>query len=124
MLQVKLIEPTPENSCLIELTQGKFAIVDRPEPDVLRHFNWCAIKWNFRWYAVAYVTVNGKRSCVAMHKILTDTPFGWVCHHYNRNSLDNRLGNLLNMTQRHHRKLHGIRRFGHKHREKTSAKRQ
>lgn len=124
MLQVKLTEPTPENSCLIELTQGKFAIVDRPEPFQLRYFNWCAIKWNFRWYAIAWTSARGKRSCIAMHRLIADTPRGWVCHHYNRNSLDNRFANLLNQTPRHHRELHGIRHFGSKARKKTSAKRQ
>ena len=114
MLQVKLENPTPENSCLIELSQGKFAIVDRPEPLGLQYFKWRAIRCNFRWYAVATSTYTGHKSTVAMHRLIAGTPANEVCHHLNKHSLDNRLCNLMNLTNRAHAQLHKIRRWRRK----------
>lgn len=113
MLQVKLEKPGPENSCLIELTQGKFAIVDRPMPPGVMDHKWRAVKWNFRWYAYSTRTLAGKCAGVAMHRLIANTPIGEVCHHANKNSLDNRRPNLMNMSNRFHGELHRIRKWGH-----------
>jgi len=120
MLQVKLQKSTPENSCLIELSQGKFAIVDRPEPARLRYFKWRAIRCNFRWYAVSNVIQAGRRTTIAMHRFIAETPSNEICHHLNKNSLDNRLGNLMNMTNRQHAQLHKIRRWKRKNQRITT----
>lgn len=112
MLQVKLEDPTPENSCQVKLNHGKFAVVDRPMPHCIIVYKWRAIKWNFRWYAYSTRTLAGKCAGVAMHRLIANTPIGEVCHHYNKNSLDNRLANLLNQTNHDHAELHGIRKWG------------
>lgn len=114
MLQVKLETPTPENSRMVKLTQGKFAIVDIDVNPVIWEFKWRAIKWNFRYYAYSTKRLDGTRARVAMHRLLAKTPPGEIAHHLNKNSLDNRLGNLMNMTDRHHKELHKIRKFGRK----------
>lgn len=124
MLQVKLEKPTPENSCLIELSQGKFAIVDKPVPEFIGEYKWRAVRWNFRWYAYASTLLNGSPCRQAMHRLIARTPHGQICHHYNKNSLDNRLGNLLNQTQHDHAELHGIRKWGRNLPMKTNRKRQ
>ena len=112
MLQVKLETPTAENSIRVALTQGKFAIVDINVDPVIWEYKWRAIKWNFRWYAYSTKMLDGTIARVAMHRLIAHTPPGQVCHHLNKNSLDNRKANLLNMTNREHAELHGIRRWG------------
>lgn len=114
MLQVKLEKPTDSNSYAWPLTHGKSAIVDRPIPSVLCDYKWVAVLWNYRWYAYSWKKIDGTRSRIAMHRLLADTPPGETTHHLNKNSLDNRGANFLNMTHRAHKQLHGIRRFGRK----------
>lgn len=120
MLQVKLEKPTTENSCSIELTQGKSCIVSKPFPVILDEYIWVAVKWNFRWYAYSWKKKDGTRSRIAMHRLLAHTPRGEICHHRNTNTLDNRDANFHNMSHRHHKQLHGIRRYGRKNKHKTT----
>lgn len=122
MLQVKLETPTKYNSIPIELTQGKVAIIDQAPPDDFFDYVWVAVKWNFRWYAYSWKKKDGTRSRIAMHRLIANTPPNEIPHHLNKNSLDNRRGNLLNMTYWHHKQLHGIRRFGRKNEHKTTIK--
>ena len=112
MFQVKLETPTPENSIMVKLTQGKFAIVDLDVDPVIWKYKWRAIKWNFRYYAYSTKRLDGTPARIAMHRLIAGTSPGEICHHLNGHSLDNRLGNLINMTNRHHAELHGIRRWG------------
>jgi len=114
MLQVKLEKPGPHNSHLVALSQGKSAIVDLDVTSAVWQYRWRAIRWHYRWYAYATKRLDGTCCRVAMHRLIAQTPPGQVCHHYNRNSLDNRLANLLNLTNRHHKELHKIRKFGRK----------
>lgn len=113
MLQVKLEKPTPTNSFMVPLTHGKFAIVDLRGASKVFHYKWRAIKWHKKWYAYSTKRLDGTPVRIAMHRLIAETPPGEVTHHLNRNSLDNRLANLLNMTNRHHGELHKIRRWGH-----------
>ena len=112
MFQVKLEKPTGLTCNWILLTRGKFAIIDRGQLQLVSGFRWVAVRWHFRWYAYSYFDVHGNRSRVAMHRLIAETPAGELVHHLNKNSLDNRRSNLLNMTHRAHKTLHGIRRFG------------
>lgn len=120
MLQVKLEKPTEFNSYRWPLTHDKTAIVDLPVPAHLYDYKWVAVCWNFRWYAYSYRKVNGDKSGIAMHRLIANTPPNETTHHLNKNSLDNRQANLLNMTFRDHKQLHGIRRFGRKKKVKTT----
>lgn len=123
MFRMKLETPTPENSRRIELTQGKFAIVDLDcDPEIWK-YKWRAIKWNFRWYAYATLRLDGTRARVAMHRLIARTPPGEITHHANGNSLDNRAANLMNMTNSLHSDIHGIRRWGHASNKRTAKTR-
>lgn len=122
MLQVKLEEPTEFNSFNFPLTQGKSTIVDLPVPTILYKYQWVAVYWNFRWYAYSYRKIDKSISRIAMHRLLANAKPGETTHHLNKNSLDNRQANFLNMTFLHHKQLHGIRRFGRKKKVKTTIK--
>lgn len=114
MLQVKLEKPTKYNAIPVDLGHGKIAIIDQSPPDDVFDYDWRPVRWHFRWYAIATRKLDGTPCRVSMHRLIANTPPGEVCHHYNKNTLDNRRGNLLNQSPRHHRQLHRIRRFGRK----------
>jgi len=116
MLQVKLEPPTKYNSIPIDLGDGKIAIIDQSPPDDIFDYKWRPVLWNFRWYAIATSRLDGTRCRVSMHRLIAQTPPGEVCHHFNKNSLDNRRGNLLNQMPLHHGQLHKIRKFRAKNR--------
>ena len=91
-----------ENIAIIPLTHGKVAIVDPHRYNALRMFHWRAVQAHRNWYAKTTLTKNGKTFDISMHRFVAQTPFGQVCHHKNRNSLDNRETNLVNMEKRSH----------------------
>lgn len=96
-------------SCLknIELTQGKFAIVDDSEFDNVNQFKWHYDKTT--GYAKRSVTTNGVRKIVYMHRFINNTPDGMLTDHKNGDRLDNRKENLrsCNRTQNHANKRVG-----------------
>jgi len=74
----------------IELTQGKFAIVEDEDFEYLSQFNWC---FN-NGYAVRNVTVSGKQKSQRMHRLITNCPDNMDVDHINHDKLDNRKTNL------------------------------
>jgi len=87
-----------ENTKLIPLTQGKFAIVDAEEFDHLMQW-----KWYFsQGYALRQVNPNksdGRKYQVSMHRYVNGTPVGMDTDHINGNKLDNRKCNLRSCTR-------------------------
>lgn len=80
----------------IELTQGKFTIVDEADYAELNKFNW--------HYAGGYARrnmrlPNGKRKIVFLHRELMQTPEGYETDHINGDRLDNRRENLRIVTK-------------------------
>lgn len=78
----------------IELTQGKFALVDDDAFPLVARFNWHAIKGGGLWYAVRGVNVGGKIHRIFMHRYLMLAVAGQSIDHVNGDGLDNRLENL------------------------------
>lgn len=102
-----LFPSTP--SARIPLQNGLYALVDPDWFDVLIQFHWYAKKSFHCWYACRKVT-DGKRVWfIRMHRLIADTPPGLVCHHVNRNPLDNRRMNLQNMSEFEHAKYYSYR---------------
>ena len=79
----------------IDLTQGKFALVDDEDFEWLNQW-----KWVFNnGYAVVSKYMGGgskntKRVTIYMHRLVNNTPKGFETDHVNRNKLDNRKKNL------------------------------
>lgn len=90
----------------IKLTQQKIAIVDDDRYDALMKFKWRAVRRRGGYYAKTTIYRNGNRIDISMHRFVAHTPFGLVCHHDNRNTLDNCRGNLANMTKKTHDFFH------------------
>jgi hypothetical protein len=79
----------------IELTQGKFAIVDDEDFEWLNQWKWCAHFEKTHWYAIRSIRPkNSKPEQVRMHRIIINTPKDLLVDHINHNSLDNRKENL------------------------------
>lgn len=71
----------------IPLTQGKFAIVDPEDYEVIMQW-----KWYFTIKGYAARTVSKKT--IFMHRIINNTQTGFITDHINGNKLDNRKTNL------------------------------
>lgn len=72
----------------IQLTQGKVALVDDGDFELLNKYKWSAHKGRGAWYATRGV------GPIKMHRQITHAPIGAVVDHINGNGLDNRRINL------------------------------
>lgn len=93
-MRVRMSNPTDQNTRLIPLTRGQFAIVDAADYDWLMQWKWhCA-----HGYAVRTTRslANGKecRRHLRMHRLIIDAPNEFEVDHINCNRLDNRRSNL------------------------------
>lgn len=76
----------------INLTKGKFALVDDRDYEWLNQYKWLATN---RYAARAtYVTGNGKQTWIFMHKLIANAPKNMEVDHINHNTFDNRRKNL------------------------------
>jgi len=97
---------TSGNCAVIELDAEHQTIIDKDLlPGLLKYF-WYARKSHKCWYAVTTVGEPQNTCTLSMHRLIARTPSGQICHHRNRNSLDNRRVNLLNMDKIDHQFLH------------------
>jgi hypothetical protein len=79
----------------IDLTQGKFAIVDDGDFEMLSSRKWFAFNnCNRGWYAVCHNNDLPSRSLIRMHRVILNPPIGFFIDHINGNGLDNRRENL------------------------------
>lgn len=83
----------------IKLTQGQEAKVDDHLFEYLNQWKWQARfdKHINGFYAVRRVHKSG---IIIMHRLIMNTPAGLVCDHINKDTLDNRVQNLRNCTNR------------------------
>ena len=103
----------------IKLTQGKVALVDDIDYDVLRRYNWCANRNKRTFYAVRNIRkVDGKYKHEYMHRVVLArklgreiTP-GMMPDHEDGNGLNNQRYNLIEVFPRGNGE--------HKHMAKTS----
>ena len=80
----------------IQLTQGKFAIVDDEDFDRLMAIG----KWQFHHSGYASRTRHGgNRKFISMHRLITDCPARMEVDHLNLDKLDNRKENLRVATK-------------------------
>lgn len=102
----KISRKTDSGPRTIDLGAGLAAIVDYDMFKFLMQYKWRAVKYHRCWYARVDRSHNSNRFSVSMHRLIANTPSDMVCHHRNRNSLDNRRANLINVTKEDHKLLH------------------
>jgi len=90
-------EPASEGTRLIELTWGKYAIVDAEDYLRLSSYKWCAVKEGRTWYAK---TFRRDGMPLSMHRLITRAPKGLLVDHINHNGLNNRRSNLRLCTHK------------------------
>ena len=77
----------------IILTQGKEALIDEEDYEMVNKHTWYAHKqWGY--YARTNIRKNKKRTCILMHRFIMGAKKGQMIDHINCNGLDNRRSNL------------------------------
>jgi hypothetical protein len=79
---------------IIPLSQGLFALVSDEDFEFLSQWKWYAAKCKAGYYARRMEQMNGKRTLIYMHRVVTNAPLGMEPDHKNHNTLDNRRENL------------------------------
>lgn len=90
----------------IHLQDGKRVMVDTEDLTGLTKYKWRAVKASRLHYAKTTVGKPPHQVDLSMHRLIARTPKNQVCHHKNRNSLDNRRCNLENMDPKEHELFH------------------
>ncbi len=88
----------------IELTWGKYAVVDAADYDRLSTYRWCAVKEGRSWYAK---TFRRDGMPLSMHRLVIGAPKGLFVDHIDHNGLNNRRSNLrlcTNQQNQHNRR--------------------
>jgi len=82
------------------------AIIDADRFHLLQPFTWHTIRKQKSTYAYTISAAGTSTRKIWMHRFIARTPGDMICHHRNRNSLDNRRANLVNMDPHQHMLLH------------------
>lgn len=96
----------PDNVEIFDLPEDHVALVDADDFLWLSCFHWKCYRKQKSFYARTFIKSKRGGKWVYMHRLVKQTPGGSVCHHKNRNSLDNRKSNLENMSKTNHARLH------------------
>lgn len=84
------------------MTQGKVALIDDADWDLVKHYHWTATH-NRKWYAKAHLPCG----TVYMHRLIMQTPEELVVHHNDNDGLNNRRVNMVNVTHVENTRLGG-----------------
>jgi len=96
----------------IQLTKGKFALVDDKDFEYLNQWRWL---FSDTGYALRHQHINiglnkYKSKTIRMHRLINKTPDGFETDHINRNKLDNQKINLRTITHQKNSFNTGLRR--------------
>lgn len=81
----------------IQLTRGLFSVVDDNASPEITSKKWYAEhgnKENTKFYAAGYEKINGKKTKIYLHRVITKAKKGEFVDHINGDTLDNRSENL------------------------------
>jgi len=77
----------------IELTRGKYALIDNEQYDLISLFRWCYVP-ACRGYAVVKLYICGKQYQIYMHRLVMNAIEGVSVDHIDGNGLNNQKSNL------------------------------
>ena len=79
----------------IELTKGKYVLVDDEDYDYLNQWDWYAYPHGRTFYAVREIIAKtGIKSKLRMHRVIVNAKNGEICDHRDGNGLNNQRANL------------------------------
>lgn len=93
--------PTDSTAALVELTKGKWAIVDAADATAVGAFNWCAMKKKTNWYAARGWRSGRSRGQQSLHQFIADVMGigdAEYLDHVNGDGLDCRRANIRRAT--------------------------
>jgi len=99
-------EPIPTNFATIKVGKHATAIIDKCFEEEIGQYKWFIKTCHGCIYAVRKHKSARGESIVYMHRQITRCPRGFVVHHRNKKTLDNRLSNLQPCSKDQHRQLH------------------
>lgn len=91
---------------VIHLSDEKCCFIDTVDIIRIINYKWRAVKSHRCWYAKTTVGKPGNQFDLSMHRMIARAGRNQQTHHRNRNSLDNRKANLLNMSRNSHMLTH------------------
>ncbi len=106
MIVQKTPPAQPENYRKIMLSKRGFALVDPEDFEKVNALRWRARFSNACIYAESRPNAKTQYRTIKMHRFIMQTPEHQECHHKNRNTLDNRKCNLMNLSKSDHLELH------------------
>ncbi len=79
----------------VPLSQGKIALIDNADLSLIEGHSWCTQKTRHHWYAITYVgSGHASRRRLTMHRLLMQSPKGFMIDHIDGNGLNNQRSNL------------------------------
>jgi hypothetical protein len=84
------VPPRSDRRDRIQLTQGRYALIDEEDYDRLSLYWWRP----FTTHGLTYARRTAGNTCLFMHRVITDAPAGAQVDHINGDTLDNRKSNL------------------------------
>ncbi len=82
----------------IKLTQGKYALVDDCDYEMLSQYNWHVKRFQYVLYAARQSRIGGKQTTLRMHRLLVNAPKGMEVDHIDGDGLNNQRSNLRIVT--------------------------
>jgi hypothetical protein len=75
---------------------GGIVLIDKDDYELVSKYQWHLLKG----YVFTRPRVNGRSTVIRMHRLINNTPMGFVTDHINHNKLDNRKRNLRTVKTR------------------------
>ncbi len=94
------------NFAMVKVGDHAAAIVDKEFEEYARTYSWHIVRRYGCIYAARDHVTDRGTTIIFMHRKIARCPRGFVVHHRNKNTLDNRLINLQCCSKDQHRQFH------------------
>lgn len=106
MLVITAVTEANETAEVLSFPNGKRVLVDCDVWERIKRHKWFVKRSGSCWYCCRKVPTEFSCFFVRMHRQIMHTIPGYVVHHINGDSLDNRVVNMMNVTKDQHNFFH------------------